>query len=492
MKPAMSANPTADPYREPGGSPPATGGKPEFPAERVPEDPSAAKLIGLYPQVQNGLWLQRVKVLGGILSGPQWRALAEIVRRFTPNTPLHLTTRQDIEIHDLNGSQVPWVQRQLAAVDLTGLGACGDTIRNVTVCPCSGTMRGSPDLAPLAWAIRRMLEAQGICWSLPRKFKISLSACSRACGQPYINDLGLVAARRDGVWGFRAIVAGSLGPRPATGIEWMDWLAAGDVLPMVLGAVRVFAQHADRANRTKARLRHVRERLGDKAFIALLNDAFQEAKDRQPWPPTTITESAAAYDASVMLHFEAGNVTAEAAEALGWLLGRPGIQVRICNQHRIVVFGPDHQRLTAQLASYPALVEASATQPAVVACPGRRWCRHALTDTASMSRTVREQLAGVIPAGATVCISGCPNGCAQSSVADIGLVGVLVSDGPVRREAYNVLAGGGMGRDGRLAQLVAPRLRPQDAIDRIAAYCTAVPSGAGGPMEPAETGTRSP
>jgi len=491
MKPAMSANPAGSIHREPGESTRAPACKPEFPAEQIPEDASAAKLIGLYPQVQDGLWLQRVKVLGGIVLGPQWRALAEIVRRFTPNTPLHLTTRQDIEIHDLKASQVPLVQRQLAAVDLTGLGACGDTIRNVTVCPCSGILRGSPDLVPLAWAIRRMLEAEEVCWSLPRKFKISLSACSRACGQPYINDLGLVAVRRDGVWGFRVIVAGSLGPRPATGIEWMDWLAGGDVLPMVLGAVRVFAQHADRANRAKARLRHVRERLGDKAFITLLNDAFRQAKDQRPWPPTTVTEPAEGYDASVTLNFEAGNMTADAAEALGWLLGRPGIQVRICNQHRIAVFGSDRQWLTAQLACYPSLLEASALQPAVVACPGNRSCRRALTDTANLARAIREQLAGVIPAGATVCISGCPNGCAQSSVADFGLIGVLAADGGVQREAYNFLAGGGMGRDDRLAALIARRVSPQDVIGRIAAHCTAITCGAARPLEPVEAGTPS-
>ncbi len=441
---------------------------PAFPAERVPEDASAARLIGLYPQVQQGLWLQRVKVLGGILSSGQWRTLADIVRRFTPGTPLHLTTRQDIEIHDLTVGQVPLVQQLMAAVDLTGLGACGDTLRNVTVCPCSGVVRGAPDLAPLAWHIRRMVEAEEVCWSLPRKFKISLSACASACGQPYINDLGLVAGRRGDAWGFRVIAAGSLGPRPATGIECIDWVDAQDVLPLVLGAVRLFARHGDRANRTRARLRHVRERIGNEAFVALLNDDFWQAKDERSWPRVTVADSPAAYDASTVLSFEAGNVTSEAAEALGWLAARAGALVRVSNHHSIVVFGVNSEWLAAQLARFPVLLEAAAPQPAVVACPGKRWCRHALTDTRTMARCIWEQLAGVIPAGATVCISGCPNSCAQSSVADIGLIGVLATDGPVRREAYNLLAGGGMGRDERLAGLIAGRLTPQDVIGRIA------------------------
>jgi sulfite reductase (ferredoxin) len=470
----------------------ATITKPVFPTDRIPEDPAAAKILGLYPQVQDGLWLQRVKVLGGIVSSGQWRALADIARRFTPGTPLHLTTRQDVEIHDLTADRVPQVQQQMMAVDLTGLGACGDTARNVTVCPCSGVVRGAPDLAPLAWHIRRMLEAEEMCWSLPRKFKISLSACAEACGQPYINDLGLVAARRGDAWGFRVIAAGSLGPRPATGVECADWVDAQDVLPLVLGAVRVFALHGDRTNRAKARLRHVRERIGNEAFVSLLNNAFRQAKDERSWPRVTVAESPAAYDASVELSFDAGNVTAEAAEALSWLAARPGVLVRVSNHHRIVVFGADSEWLAAQLACFPALSKAAAPQPAIVACPGKRWCRHGLTDTLNMAKCVREQLAGVIPPEAMICISGCPNNCAQSSVADIGLIGVLAADGPVHREAYNLLAGGGMGHDERLASLVARRLRPDEVINQIVAQCAALASGASRPLEPAGMGALSP
>ena len=74
---------------------------PVFPTAQIPQEATAARLLGLYPQVQEALWLQRVKILGGILTAGQWRTLARIARRFTPTTPLHLTTRQDIEIHDL-------------------------------------------------------------------------------------------------------------------------------------------------------------------------------------------------------------------------------------------------------------------------------------------------------------------------------------------------------------------------------------------------------
>ena len=102
------------------------------------------------------------------------------------------------------------------------------------------------------WLEERGLARQDV-FELPRKFKVSLSACAAACGQPWINDLGFVAAQRDGRWGLRVIVAGSLGARPCTGIEWIDWIAPGEAVPCALAALTVFATHGDRQNRARAR-----------------------------------------------------------------------------------------------------------------------------------------------------------------------------------------------------------------------------------------------
>lgn len=441
---------------------------PVFPAAQIPEQAAAARLLGLYPQIQEDLWLQRVKILGGILTAEQWRALARIVRQFTPVTPLHLTTRQDIEIHDLSADIVPLVQQEMAKVELTGLGACGDTVRNLTVCPCSGVRRGVPDLMPLAWQIRRLLEDQEGVYSLPRKFKISLSACPKGCGQPYINDLGLVAAQRDGAWGVRVIAGGSLGPRPATGVEVFDWLPANDVLPLALGAFRVFAEHGDRSNRHKARLRHVRERVGNETFISMLRQALERARLDQMWPQVKLVEGTRGCNAKVVLNFPNGNICAEAAEALAKLANQPDTHVKISNHHQVAVFGADETSLARCIASQSTLRRAAEPQPHIVACPGKRWCKHALTDTAVMAERIRQELGAALSPETTVCISGCPNGCAQSGVAAIGLVGMLTTENQVQREAYNLLLGGGMGRNPDLARLVAQRASIDDIIRRIA------------------------
>ena len=434
-----------------------------FPISVFPADETAQRLVGLYPQVQEGLWMQRIKVLGGRLTAIQWQTLAEIAKDLTPATPLHLTTRQDVELHGLTADRAVLAQRAIATVGLTGLGAGGDTLRNITVCPCSGTTAAAPDLVPLAWQVRGVLEATAGILALPRKFKISFSACAQGCGQPWINDLGFVARQGDGRWGFEVVAGGSLGSRPLAATRIFDFLPAEEVLPCVLGAIRVFAAHGDREHRGRARLRHVRERFGDERVLAMVRDALVAAKAERPWPAPPWVDPGEAFDERLTLVFPNGDVTPQEAAALAGLAQDGSLRVRIGNQHRVILFGRDGTA-PAAVARWPALDRARTPQPSVVACPGRRWCRRGLADTRALADRLRALPAGSLPPGATVCISGCPNGCAHSAVADIGLIGVRAAG----REAYHLFIGGGMGRNDRLAEPAGRNLLPDDVVDRLA------------------------
>ena len=438
-----------------------------FPCRSIPDDPGSQKLIGLYRQAQEGMWLQRVKIRGGRLTAGQWRALAAIATRLTPDTPLHLTTRQDIEIHDLTAEQVPLAQAALHEAGLTCFGAAGDTFRNITVCPCAGTAPDTVELMDVAEKIQVALAAVDGIYNLPRKFKISLS-CSERCGQPWINCLGFVTTQRGGVWGFRVIGAGSLGARPATGMLLRDWLAAADLLPMTVAAVEVFAEHGDRKNRRKARLRHVRERMTDAAFAELVDKAFDAAQARTSWPSVHLTETTDPFGAKVTLTFANGDVSPAAAEALAELADEDDYRVRIENHHRVIVFGRDDDTLRTRLAGQQALADAVKLRSRVVACPGKRWCSRAVVHTNGMADRIRAELGEKLPPEAAVCISGCPNGCAHPAVADFGLSGCVVTKDGQKREGFNLFAGGGCGRDGRLAQPIAKKLTADEIIDEIA------------------------
>ncbi len=140
-----------------------------FPCESLPENPAQARLLGIYPQRSvgpDGLFMQRVKAPAGRLTLEQWHGLAELAVRFTPDYPLHLTTRQNLELHGVGKEDLPAVQREIDALGLTGAATCGDAVRNITVCPGNGCCLGTWDVGDVVRAIRAAVE------SLP---------CARVC-----------------------------------------------------------------------------------------------------------------------------------------------------------------------------------------------------------------------------------------------------------------------------------------------------------------------
>lgn len=409
-----------------------------FPCEAVPAEGAQARLIGLYPMRQPGLLMQRVKVRGGVISTAPWRAVAEAALRHAPGWPLHLTTRQDIEIHGLTPERIPPLQRELQDAGLTGVGACGDTLRNVTICPGNGVCEKSVDVTALAAELDRVGNDMPMIRSLPRKFKVSVSACGRGCARPWINDLGLIA-QPDGR--FRAVVAGSLGPKPATGLLLERVFDAWEAVALLRAGILLFNAEGDRANRGRARSRHARERLGNAEFVARLSDLFEKERavaTRLPAPaPAKSTPRQA------RLRLPLGNIELADAIALADAVQGAGASIRVGFEHDLFLFGPVRPALPESLA-----VRENA--PAIVACPGAAWCSRGIVDTHEPAREIERALGRDL--GGVITMSGCPNGCAQSGVGEIGLVGCIKTIDGVRRNCFRVLTGGEMGRGPALAQ----------------------------------------
>jgi sulfite reductase (ferredoxin) len=428
-----------------------------FPCERLPDEPAVARLLGIYPQRQEGLYMQRVKIHAGRLSIAQWRAVAELARRFTPGAGLFLTTRQDIELHNVGADDLPAIQQGLDEVGLSGVGACGDTVRNVTGCPGCDLEPGAVDVTALAGAIKAAVETLPWMRSLPRKFKIGLSGCSKACARPWINDVGLIASE-DGT--FQVIVAGSLGARPGTGIPYPRPLKVDEVIPLVVAAMRLFEAEGDRANRSKARLRHVRERMGNEAFLERLTAAFEQEKKEGTWP-VPVARRVPDEGARLVgrLFPPLGDVGCDEAVELANVLEASGAQVRIGFEHDLLIFGRRPPAWTPTLERW-------AKGPRVVACPGTTWCSRGIADT----RIAASKVYKALPprCDLTVCISGCPNGCAQSAVADIGLVGLIRTIDGTRTECFRVLVGGDGGRGPALARETQPIVTLDDVGDVVA------------------------
>jgi sulfite reductase beta subunit-like hemoprotein len=246
----------------------------------------------------------------------------------------------------------------------------------------------------------------------------------------------------------------------------------GDAPALALAAVRLFDRLGDRENRTRARLRHVRQRLGDEAFRAELDREFVAVKAERRWPALPLAEPAARWTARRALSFLNGDVAADQADVLAHLADDAALSVRIGNDHRVWIFGEDQHRLDRRVQEHAELAATAAPQPIIVACPGTRWCARGLADTTLLAERLRNALSGKLD-GQLIGISGCPNGCALSAVSDVGLTGGRSG----QEEKYILLSGGGQGRDGRLARAVSTGL----SADEVCQHKLLAGPPAGGP-----------
>ena len=416
----------------------------------------ANRLLGVYPQKQDGLFMQRIRIPGGRISWPQWRRIAELAIKYTPGVPLHLTTRQDIELHDVAHESIPAVHEGLAEAALMIFGAGGDSVRNVTVCAGCDLCEDAFDLLPLARLVQSHLEQQPVIFNLGRKFKISFSGCEQACARPWVSDLGFIA-QSDGL--FTVIGAGSLGPKPALGIRFYEDLPAGDILPLCVAALEFFEQSGERQNRRRARFRHVREKFGDQAFLAELDSRLKQVKARQSWPDII---PAAADGRSKLLHrlpLPNGNISPRETLELADAAEPKGATLRINLEHGIELYGTEEVELPDSLARL-------ANNPIIIACPGSTTCPRGLANCWATADKIREKLTKRQTKQLQICISGCPNNCAQSAVADIGLVGMMRKVNGIPTEHYRLFTGGGNGKNEKLAE-PSSVISARDVIETI-------------------------
>ncbi len=385
--------------------------------------------------------MQRIKVFGGRITWHQWRSVARLAKRYSSAFSIHLTTRQDIELHNILPEDLDDLHRELAKVGLTTYGTGGDSIRNITVCPAGDSCCGNDELMSLAMLVSRYLDELPATRHLPRKFKISFSGCDNACARPWISDLGFID-NHDRT--FNVIAAGSLGAKPATGIKVHDHLKAEEVIPLAIAAVEFFDKYGDRENRRKARFRHIRERQGKDVFERQLAEWFDRVKNRRAWPVIYPAKGTEQFKLRHRLNLPRGNIMQRAAIQLADAAEPTGAVLRLNLEHGLELYGPQPFELPESLALF-------STYPKVVACPGCSTCPNALTDTWQIADEIANELAGKNCNEKFIAISGCPNGCAHSYIADIGLVGVRRNEYGRSVEAYRLLIGGGNGKNDKLA-----------------------------------------
>ncbi len=227
--------------------------------------------MGLYAQLPHVKHMQRIKIPGGVVTSDQLDALAEVTARWGRGSA-HVTVRQDIQIHYLELEDSVEVQKVLAKAGVTTVGACADSVRNVTASPFGGVIADEAfDVTPFAHAMTQHFLYHEMNLKLPRKFKIGISGSRRDEAQAMINDIGIFARTTDAGRGFSVYVAGGLGSTPEIAHLWLDFLPERDLLAACEAIVRVYFRDGERKNRKKNRMKFLLRKLGEKEFLQRLS-----------------------------------------------------------------------------------------------------------------------------------------------------------------------------------------------------------------------------
>jgi sulfite reductase (ferredoxin) len=450
-------------------------------ARRVPR--------GVYEQRQNGTFMVRVRVAGGVLAPGQMERMAELSRRYGDGR-LHVTTRQDVQLHGVRIEDTPAVMRGLLDAGLTSKGGGGNTVRNITACPYAGICPCERfDVTPVAHAVTEYLIPLVGSYNLPRKYKIAFSGCAADCALAQVADLGFVAACRDGAPGFRVFAGGGMGAQSRVADGMTEWLPAGEAIRAAEAVRRLFDRLGDRANKHRARLRFVFERIGANAFreqfaceMARVADegvpSWNAGVEVFPGPPDAECAEPAlrtldgvrclpqrqAGMVAVPLHLPLGFLAADDFARVGDIGARFGGEgaARTTRRQNLLLRFVDRSRLSALAGELRAL-EADVLAPTplerFVACAGASTCRLGLCLARDAARSCAEALgAAGIEAdalrGLEFHFNGCPNACGQQPVGAIGFFGTAQRADGRLVPSYRITVGGACGARG--ARLGAP------------------------------------
>ena len=487
----------------------------EFRDGKIPDEKFRSLRLarGVYGQRQPGVQMVRIKLPYGKMTLKQWKRIADVSDEFATSN-LHLTTRQDIQIHFVSLDRTPELWSLLEQDNITLREACGNTVRNITASDQAGIDPDEPfDVTPYAHAAFEYFLRKPICQEMGRKFKIAFSSSEKDTAFTFMHDIGAIPRIREingkEQRGFKVVLGGGLGAQPMLAYSAFEFLEEDKLIPYIESVLRVFDRHGERSSRNKARLKFLIQKIGIDAFNELVAEEqkaltvqryevdttkFDEAVlpqgDFQPgavtianpfkfelWKKTNVVEQKQRGYYTVYVRVPLGNILSETSRRLIEKL-RPVIadDVRITvNQNlQLRYVKPEHLEYV-----YSALESEKFGEPGfgsvadITACPGTDTCNLGISNSTATSAVLSEVIEDEFPdllqnKEISIKISGCMNSCGQHGMASIGFHGSsLKSKGQVV-PALQVLIGGAVlgSGNGRIADKVikVPSKRGPDVI----------------------------
>jgi sulfite reductase beta subunit-like hemoprotein len=446
---------------------------------------------GVYGQRQADVQMIRVKLPFGGITPDQMETFADVVERWVPLNKGHITTRQNIQMHHVPLRDAAALIREISEAGLSSREGCGNTVRNVTADPWAGICHDETfDPTPYAGAYVRYFVRHPTTQLMPRKVKTAFTGSDTDRALTGIHDVAFIARERDGVRGFEMRIGGGTSIMPRVAPTLIDFVSAddGEYLKYTEAVLRIFdRQDWLRVNRARARLKVMIDKIGIEAMRELVEEELKgdwvDERDFSPVdrlflhdeeagaPEPPVQAGSPNGDLTEFLAFRAANVEAQRQD------GFSAVQVKVPRgdlspeQFRGLAdimreFSGGYARTTvhqnfvlrwvrdesvydvwARLQEL-GLGEAGADQVNdVVSCPGTDSCKLGITSSMGLNRAVSERIEAMritdpLTRGIHIKMSGCPNGCSQHHIGNIGFYGASIKVGQNTIPAYVAHIGG--------------------------------------------------
>ncbi len=442
---------------------------------------------GVYGQRQHGVQMVRIKLPFGKVTFNQLLKIADVSDEFASSN-LHLTTRQDIQIHYVSLDRTPELWAKLEEDDITLREACGNTVRNVTSSPTSGIDPQEPfDVSPYAFALFQYFLRNPICQEMGRKIKISFSSSDADTAYSFIHDLGFIPKIKqvNGVEerGFKVMLGGGLGAQPSLAHEIADFMPEDKIIPFTEAVLRVFDRNGERNNRNKARLKFLVNKIGIDELLKLVNEetiankfeTFKIDVNTQPipfipqskteiveisnqlayqqWLDTNVFEQKQKGYFGVYVKVQTGDIsTKKTREMVAAIKDLVADEIRITINQGLLFKYVSQQNLPHLFLALDSLGMANPgfdSVSDVTTCPGTDTCNLGISNSMELSRVLENVVNTEYPAfiynkQIKIKISGCMNSCGQHGLAHIGFHGSSMKANGKVLPAVQVLLGGGI------------------------------------------------
>ena len=437
---------------------------------------------GVYGQRQHGVQMIRIKLPLGQFTAKQLIRMAVVSDQYASSN-LHITTRQDIQLHYVPLDRTPELWTELEKDQITLREACGNTVRNVTASVYAGVDPDEAfDVTPYAYAFYEYFLRNPICQDMGRKFKAAFSSAASDQALTFIHDLGFIPVIKKGKRGFRVMLGGGIGSQPVEANEVFSFLEADRMIPFSEAVIRVFDRHGERNKRNKARLKFLVKEIGLTTFLewvaeeenSLLQKTYPiavydrdlkeplyseretiklDTKEFNLWKKTNLFKQKQAGYFSVGLPIEVGDISSSKARELAKvMLDFTRDDNRFSLGQSILLRDVEEGHLPAL---YTRLKENNLHRSGfhklndIVACPGTDTCNLGIASSMGLAKVLQQLIETefhtlIEKYDLNIKISGCMNACGQHTLAHIGFQGMTVKANENIAPATQILLGGGV------------------------------------------------